>query len=50
MMVRGTMGVMAARWQQFADEAPELGAKVRARFGAAKHHVLATLRGDGSLG
>lgn len=37
-----------SRWQRFADEAPELAAAVRARFEAAKHHVLATLRSDGS--
>lgn len=37
-----------ATWQQFADEAPELAAAVRARFTATKHHVLATLRRDGS--
>jgi hypothetical protein len=35
-------------WQSFADEAPELAAAVRARFEATKHHVLATLRRDGS--
>lgn len=34
-------------WQQLADEAPELAAATRARFEAAKHHVLATLRRDG---
>lgn len=37
-----------ATWRQFADEAPELAGAVRARFEAAKHHVLATLRSDGS--
>ncbi len=37
-----------ATWQQFVDEAPELAATVRARLEAAKHHVLATLRRDGS--
>lgn len=35
-------------WEQFAKEAPELAAAVRARFEATKHHVLATLRRDGS--
>jgi hypothetical protein len=38
---------MTATWDQFADEAPELAAAVRARFEATKHHVLATLRHDG---
>jgi hypothetical protein len=37
-----------ATWQEFSEEAPELAASVRSRFKAAKHHVLATLRKDGS--
>ncbi|MCC7365770.1 MAG: pyridoxamine 5'-phosphate oxidase family protein [Dehalococcoidia bacterium] len=37
-----------ATWKQFTDEAPELAAAVHARFAATKHHVLATLRADGS--
>ncbi len=37
-----------ATWRQFSDEAPELAAAVRARLEATKHHVLATLRRDGS--
>lgn len=35
-------------WGEFAGEAPELAARVAARFTATKHHVLATLRRDGS--
>lgn len=35
-------------WDDFAASAPDLAAAVRARFTAAKHHVLATLRADGS--
>lgn len=35
-------------WQEFAAEAPELAKTVRVRLKAAKHHVLATLRLDGS--
>lgn len=35
-------------WRQFADEAPDLARAVRARFEANKHHVIATLRKDGS--
>jgi hypothetical protein len=35
-------------WRQFSEEAPELAAAVRARLEATKHHVLATLRADGS--
>lgn len=37
-----------ATWRQFSEEAPELAAAVRARLEATKHHVLATLRRDGS--
>jgi hypothetical protein len=35
-------------WEQFAHEEPEFAAAVWARFAATKHHVLATLRRDGS--
>jgi len=35
-------------WEEFNSAAPELAASVRARFEATKHHVLATLRRDGS--
>ena len=37
-----------ATWQQFEEEAPDMAAAVRARLEATKHHVLATLRRDGS--
>jgi hypothetical protein len=37
-----------ATWQEFAREAPELAARVRARFEVNENHVLATLRRDGS--
>ena len=37
-----------ATWEQFTGEAPDLATAVRARFEAAKHHVMATLRRDGS--
>lgn len=39
---------MTTTWQHFSDEAPDLAAAVRARLEATKHHVLATLRRDGS--
>ena len=39
---------MTATWQDFVDEAPDMAAAVRARFDAGRHHVLATLRADGS--
>jgi hypothetical protein len=39
---------MTVTWQDFSDEAAELATAVRARFEAARHHVLATLRRDGS--
>lgn len=35
-------------WSDVAAAAPELAAAVEARFRATKHHVLATLRRDGS--
>ncbi|PZF82856.1 pyridoxamine 5'-phosphate oxidase family protein [Jiangella anatolica] len=35
-------------WKQFEDEAPELAKVVRAQLTVTKHHVLATLRADGS--
>ena len=37
-----------ATWTEFSTEAPELAAAIAARFTANKHHVLATLRRDGS--
>ncbi|MBJ8348989.1 pyridoxamine 5'-phosphate oxidase family protein [Antrihabitans sp. YC2-6] len=37
-----------ATWKQFDDEAPELASAIRARLEAHKHHILATLRKDGS--
>ncbi|SUA74137.1 PPOX class probable F420-dependent enzyme [Nocardia otitidiscaviarum] len=37
-----------ATWREFEDEAPDLAARVRARFEAHKTHVLATLRRDGA--
>jgi hypothetical protein len=35
-------------YDDFAEQAPELAAAIRARFEAERHHVLATLRADGS--
>lgn len=35
-------------WKQFSEEVPALADAVQARFKAHKHHVLATLRKDGS--
>jgi hypothetical protein len=35
-------------WRQFAQEAPELAARVLERFTVRKHHTMATLRSDGS--
>ncbi|MBK9178009.1 MAG: pyridoxamine 5'-phosphate oxidase family protein [Acidimicrobiales bacterium] len=37
-----------ASWSTFEHEAPELAASVRSRFAANPHHVLGTLRRDGS--
>jgi hypothetical protein len=36
------------RWEDFARAEPELAGSVRARLEAHRHHVLATLRADGS--
>ncbi|QBI53360.1 pyridoxamine 5'-phosphate oxidase family protein [Streptomonospora litoralis] len=38
----------AVSWGEFAAAQPGFAAQVRSAFGAAKHHVLATLRRDGS--
>jgi hypothetical protein len=35
-------------WKTFEDEAPDMAGKVAARFRAHKHHVMATIRADGS--
>lgn len=37
-----------ASWATFEAEEPEMAAAVAARFSAARHHVLATIRADGS--
>ena len=37
-----------ATWAELATGAPDLAAAVRSRFEATKHHVLATVRADGS--
>jgi hypothetical protein len=37
-----------ASWKDVAAEAPDLAARVQARFAEHKHAVLGTLRGDGS--
>jgi hypothetical protein len=44
----GGQTVGMATWKQFEEEAAELAAALRERFEAAKTHVLATLRKDGS--
>jgi Pyridoxamine 5'-phosphate oxidase len=37
-----------ASWEEFAHDAPDLARRVGQRFTSTKHHVLATLRRDGS--
>ncbi|WP_305092668.1 pyridoxamine 5'-phosphate oxidase family protein [Prescottella sp. R16] len=37
-----------ATWQEFTEAAPALAEAVHARLTAHRHHVLATLRADGS--
>lgn len=39
---------MAVRWEEFQEVEPDFAETVRARFQAYRHHVLATLRRDGS--
>lgn len=46
-MPRATLTAVTG-WQEFAEQAPELAAAARARLESAQHHVLATLRKDGS--
>ncbi|MET9434497.1 pyridoxamine 5'-phosphate oxidase family protein [Streptomyces sp. NPDC006551] len=43
-----TAGNTAQTWSAFAAAEPELAATVRERFGRYTHHVLATVRKDGS--
>lgn len=40
--------VVEASWQHFAIEAPRLAEVVKGRFAANRHHVLGTVRADGS--
>jgi hypothetical protein len=35
-------------WNDFEQEAPQLAAAVRSRFGACRHSILGTVRADGS--
>lgn len=37
-----------ASWDELVAEAPELAARVRKRFAASKHNLVATLRRDGA--
>lgn len=39
---------LMATWRQFEDEAPDLAGIARAQLTVTKHHVLATLRADGT--
>lgn len=39
---------MHSRWTEFASSAPALAGAVRARFESNLHHVLGTVRADGS--
>ncbi|MFI9233571.1 pyridoxamine 5'-phosphate oxidase family protein [Streptomyces rimosus] len=44
----GTATGTGVSWAGFAAEQPETAGRVEARFGAYRHHVLGTLRRDGS--
>jgi len=35
-------------WKQLSDESPDLAARIKARFAAHEHHVVATVRADGA--
>lgn len=37
-----------ATWEQFERQAPELASDIRGRFAANLHHILGTIRADGS--
>ncbi|MDI3419737.1 pyridoxamine 5'-phosphate oxidase family protein [Streptomyces luteolus] len=39
---------MTSNWEAFASVEPDLAATVEERFGAFTHHIIATLRKDGS--
>lgn len=43
-----TTNTKAARWSEFSAAEPAFAEWVERRFGAYRHHVLATLRADGS--
>ncbi|WP_180988796.1 pyridoxamine 5'-phosphate oxidase family protein [Streptomyces diastaticus] len=47
-MTSGTPVTTPVNWARFAAAEPALAGTVEARFGAYTHHVLATLRKDGS--
>lgn len=46
--IGGTLGRMAWNWAAFSAAEPEFAKTAEERFGAFTHHVLATLRQDGS--
>jgi hypothetical protein len=39
---------MGVSWRTFADEAPELATVVEGRFAAHLHHIIGTIRADGT--
>lgn len=40
---------MTSSWQKLSAEAPELAAIITSRYAANLHHVLGTIRPDGSV-
>lgn len=48
MSVTGTHTRCMTTWQEFSESTPALADAVRARLTAHRHHVLATVRADGS--
>lgn len=46
--MRRYVSAVGVSWHDFAVDAPELAEVVRGRFGAHLHHVVGTIRSDGS--
>jgi hypothetical protein len=41
-------GAVYATWAQFREDAPDLARRIRERFEANRHHVIGTIRADGT--
>ncbi len=47
-MSAGSVGTEGVPWSRFRDEAEDLAARVEDRFAANLHHVIGTIRADGT--